>query len=127
MHLLSVLSGLIPSAHAAVIEQIGTDGAGIGEMWAEILSIFPHTGYGSMGLSFLIAKITSLILRFIGGIAVLFVIYAGIRMMMTVGDEGAFEEAKKTLTYAAIGLVLVLGTDAIITYVLTVVEQAAGG
>ncbi len=127
MTFLSFLAGIIPTAHAAVIEQIGNDGPGISEMWAEILSIFPHTDYGSHGLAFVIALITSLVLRFIGGIAILFVVYGGIRMMMTVQDEAAFEESKKTLMYAAIGLVLVLGTDAIIEYVLMVTEQAAGG
>ncbi len=127
MAFLSFAAGFLPTAHAAVIEQIGTDAPGIGEMWADILSIFPHTQYGPGGFAFLIAQVAAIILHFIGGIAILVVVYAGIRMMMTVGDEGAFEESKKTLMHAAIGLILILGTDAIISYVLMVTQQAVGG
>jgi hypothetical protein len=126
-YLSSIGTLLLPQAHAATLEQIGTDGPGITEMWAEILSIFPHTGYGSGGFAYVVELVAAIILRFIGGVAVLVIIYAGIRMMMTVGEEGAFEEAKKTLLYAVIGLFLVMGTDVIMQYVLSLTQQAVGG
>ncbi len=114
-------------AHASSIEQIGAGSPGIDSMWAQLKQTFPHTDMGSGGLLFVVLMLANIILRFIAGIAVLMVVYGGIRMIMTVADENAHSEAKKIIIYACLGLVLCIGTDAIVIYVQTMVKLAAGG
>lgn len=122
-----LLVGIVTIAHAANIEQLGSGSPGIDAMWADLKGFFPHTDYGSGGAAFLMLLATNIILRFIGGIAVLIIVYGGIRMIMTVGDENGHTEAKKILTYAGVGLVLVIATDAIVVYVMRLLQAAAGG
>lgn len=128
MMLLRFLSGvLLPSARAAVIEQLGAGAAGIDNMWNEIKSFFPHTDMGSGGLAFVLLLFTNLILRFIGAVAVLMIMYGGIRMTMTIADENAHGEAKKIVLYSCLGLILAIGADAIVLYVMRLVWAAASG
>ena len=124
---LSLTGILIPRARAAVIEQLGSGAPGIDDMWAQLKQVFPHTDMGSQGLAFILLMITNLILRFIGGIAVLMIVYGGIRMIMTVYDENSHAEAKKIVISSCVGLILVVATDAIILYVMGVVKLATGG
>ncbi len=121
------LTGLLPIAHASSIEQLGSGSPGIDAMWAALQSNFPHTDVGSGGLALVALSITNFILRMIGALAVLIIIYAGIRMIISHGSEEGFTEAKKILTYTVLGLILVLCADAIVTYVMTVLMSAAGG
>lgn len=128
MHVLfSLLGTLIEHAQATNIEQLGSGAPGIDAMWFELKSIFPHTDYGSGGFAFLMLLVTNIILRFIGGIAVLIIVYGGIRLIMTVADENAHAEAKKIVLYAGLGLVLVIAADAIILYVMSLLQVATGG
>ncbi len=131
LSLLGILAGrmpaLVPHARAAVIEQLGSGAPGIDNMWADLKSIFPHTDMGSQGLAWVILMATNLILRFIGGIAVLMILYGGIRMIMTVADENAHGEAKKIVLYSCLGLILTVGADGIVLYVMRLVEVASGG
>ena len=43
-----------------------------------------------------------------GIVALFFIVYAGIKLINSGGDKAAVEEAKKTLTFAIIGLVIIL-------------------
>ena len=127
MHVLRILAGFLTQiAHATNIEQLGAGSPGIDAMWTDLKGIFPHTDYAQGGAAFLMLLATNIILRFIGGIAVLMVVYGGIRMMMTVADENGHTEAKKIVMYAGIGLILVLATDAIVVYVMQLLELAVG-
>ena len=125
-----VLTGLVVAqsdCQAAAIEQLGSGAPGIDAMWGELKGIFPHTDIGSGGLAFVVLMMTNFILRFIGGVAVLMIVYAGIRMIMSVADENAHTEAKKIVMFASIGLILAIGADAIVLYVMNVVRMAVGG
>lgn len=123
----SIFVIVMSRAHAAVIEQIGAGAPGIDNMWADLKSIFPHTDLGSQGLAFVILMFTNLILRFIGGIAILMIMYGGIRMIMTVADENAHGEAKKIVLYSCLGLILTIGADGIVMYVMRLVQLVSGG
>ncbi|NOS66946.1 MAG: hypothetical protein HOO67_01100 [Candidatus Peribacteraceae bacterium] len=123
----SIVGIIAPRAHAAAIEQLGSGAPGIDGMWQDLKSVFPHTDMGTQGLEFVLLMFTNIILRFIGGIAVLMIIYGGIRMIMTVGDENAHTEAHKIVMYACLGLILAIGADGIVMYVMSVVEAASGG
>ena len=126
MILLSLL-GFLPKASAASIEQLGSGAPGVDDMWSQLKQTFPHTDMGSGGLMFVILMVSNFILRLIGGIAILMIVYGGIRMIMTVADENSQAGAKKIVMYACIGLVLTIAADAIVGYVMTIVQSAAGG
>ena len=124
---ISLIGLIIPRASAAVIEQLGQGAPGIDNMWGQLKQTFPHTDMGSGGFAFVILMVTNIILRFIGGIAVLMIVYGGIRMIMTVYDEASHTEAKKIVISACVGLVLVVLSDAIVMYVVSVLQTASGG
>jgi hypothetical protein len=71
--------------------------------------------------------ITNIILRLLAGGAVLMIVYAGIRMMTNVADENAHSESKKIVLYTALGLIFALSADAIVVYVMSIVQAATGG
>ena len=124
---ISLIGMMIPRASAAVIEQLGQGAPGINSMWDDLKQVFPHTDFGSQGLAFILLTITNIILRFIGAVAVLMIVYGGIRMIMTVYDEASHTEAKKIVISACVGLILVMLTDAIVMYVLYLLQMASGG
>jgi hypothetical protein len=125
MPLLSFLIGLvIPTAHAA-IEQLGEQSPGITEMWGMLRNIFPHTNLGAGGLNYVLLAIIDFILKTIGAVAVLAIIFAGIKMI-TGGEEG-LGEAKKLLMYAVGGLVAAMCADAVVNYTIIILQNAAGG
>lgn len=125
--LFSLIGSWVGSVSAASIEQLGSGAPGIDGMWGQLKQLFPHTDLGGEGLAFIVLMFINIILRFIGGIAVLMIVYAGIRMMMTVADENAHMEAKKIVLFAGLGLIFAIGADAIVMYVMTVVRAASGG
>ncbi len=58
-------------------------------------------------LSGIVARITDYVLGFVTIIAVLMLIWGGIKYLTAAGDEGATEEAKGIITQAVIGLIIV--------------------
>ncbi|MSR87297.1 hypothetical protein EXS70_03970 [Candidatus Peribacteria bacterium] len=127
MRLLTTITGLLIPRASAAIEQLGSGGPGIVDMWGSLKQLFPHTDFGSGGLGFILLLASNIILRMIGGVAVLMIVYGGIRMIMNVYDEAAHTEAKKIVISACVGLVLVITADAIVLYVISVVQMASGG
>ncbi len=59
-------------------------------------------------LAKIISNITTWILGFAGTIAVLFIIWGGIQYITAAGNEKQAESAKQTLTYAVLGLIVIL-------------------
>jgi len=68
-----------------------------------IISIFP--------------KVINAALQIIGAVVVIIIIMAGIKFLMSGGDNKQIEGAKNTLTYAIIGLVIVFGSYLIINLI----------
>lgn len=60
------------------------------------------------------------LLVFSGAITLFMVIFGGFKFMTSGGDSKAVEGAKKTITWAIIGLVLVIMSFAIITFIATI-------
>ncbi len=56
----------------------------------------------------IIGTIIDWVLRLVGGITVLFIIYAGVLYVTAAGNKDRIEKAKQTLTYAVIGLIVVI-------------------
>jgi len=86
----------------------------------------------SIGLSqtdprIIAARIINFALLFLGVIAVGLVIYAGFLWMTSGGSEDKIDQAKKILKNAIIGLVIVLSSWGIATFILTKLMGATGG
>lgn len=72
---------------------------------------------GSETLTNTVTDITVSILKFMALIATIVIIIAGIRMVISSGDEQGVEKAKKTLLWAVVGLILILLAGAIVSFV----------
>jgi hypothetical protein len=85
-----------------------------------IIDVFTVNGELTMpnvrGTIAIVAKWLNFILGFIGVFAVVSMIYAGIQMIIHFGDDTQIENAKKTMTAAAIGLVLAFSSWVIVYY-----------
>jgi hypothetical protein len=54
---------------------------------------------------------------FVGGLAVLFLVIGGIRYSISNGDASQIQQAKNTILYAVIGLIIAVSAFAIIQFV----------
>lgn len=72
-----------------------------------------------------IQNVVNAALVFAGVTALILIIYSGIKFISSKGDQAAIDSAKKTLTYAIIGLVIILLSFFIVGAIgqLTGVEQ----
>ena len=71
------------------------------------------------GADCIFTTITNVALYVIGAISVLMLIYGGIRYTVSAGNSTAVSEAKNTIMYAIIGIVVALLAYAIVNFVLT--------
>jgi len=74
-----------------------------------------------------VGRVIQIILSFLGAIAVLLVMYAGFLWMTSDGDEEKITRAKGILRNAIIGLIIILSSWAIATFVLSQLINAIGG
>lgn len=66
-----------------------------------------------------IISITDWVLNITGAIAVLFIIWGGILYVTSSGNKDRADQAKQTLTYAVIGLIVVVLSKVIVSLVTT--------
>lgn len=90
-----------------------------------------NAGFNGEGLSntdprIIIARVINIVLLFLGVIAVGLIIYAGFVWMTSAGNDEKVEEAKKILKNAIIGLVIILSSWGIATFILNRLLQATG-
>ncbi|HBB02692.1 MAG: hypothetical protein US89_C0005G0105 [Candidatus Peregrinibacteria bacterium GW2011_GWF2_38_29] len=77
-----------------------------------------------------IIKVVNFALGFLGLIAVVIIIYGGIRYVTSAGENDGVEKGKKSIMYAALGLIIVMGSYAIVNTLLKApggTDQALGG
>jgi hypothetical protein len=67
-----------------------------------------------IGINAFLIKIRGYLLGFAGALAIIFIVYGGGQMMISRGNPQKLETAKKTLTYAIIGLIVVILAQAIL-------------
>lgn len=113
----SFVGSLVPVARAAAIEKLFGQGAGLAEMWASICSTLGFCNLGQAAPVYFYARIVEFLFLMTGGVAVIMVIYAGIKMQLSQGDESGLEEAKKVLMYALGGVVLSIAGYGIVRYI----------
>lgn len=71
-----------------------------------------------------VVKILNFFLTFLGLLAVAVIIFAGFRLILSGGDDGAKEKAQKMIIYAVVGLIVVLLSFALVN---TILKQAKTG
>lgn len=124
--LLPLFLALLPAAHAVVLNTTG--GAAAAGMWASICAFMPYCDLGAAAPQFFACKVSHFFFLIITGAAVCAITYGGIKMMAGTGQDSGYEEAKKIVMYAAIGLVLAILSKTLIDFVITeVVPDLVGG
>ncbi|MEO7364523.1 MAG: pilin [Candidatus Saccharimonadales bacterium] len=81
---------------------------------------------GTGSLQAVAKKVVNIFSVIVGIVAVIFVIYGGFRYITSGGDSGSVGNAKNTLIYALVGLVIVALAQVIVHYVLSTATGAAG-
>lgn len=63
---------------------------------------------GTQGIRDVILKVLTVVLDFLALAAVVFIVIAGIRLIVSQGEDEAKDKAKKTILYVIIGLLVIL-------------------
>lgn len=86
-------------------------------------------GSDSDSLPDIVGTVVSTMLFIVGVLAVIMIIYSGIRYITAHGDKGQVESAKNTLIYSIVGLVVAIVAYAIVNWVLDIFDSgsASGG
>lgn len=74
---------------------------------------------GGKSLTDQIKVITNILLFIIGAIAVIMIIYGGIRYVISGGDSSQVTGAKNTIIYAVVGLIVAILAYAIVNFVVS--------
>ena len=85
------------------------------------------TGLGVKDPRAIAADVINIILGFLGIIAVVIILLGGFKWMTAGGNEDKVGEAKKLITAGIIGLVIILASFGIATFVLTQLGAAVAG
>jgi hypothetical protein len=125
--LLALLHLVIPEVHAATLDHAGSSNPAIAGMWASICSTLPFCGVGADAPRLFACKLARFIFGSISGAAVCVVIYGGLRLVTSQGDESGVSDAKQIIAYAAGGLALAMIAFAAVPFAAVVVSSAFGG
>jgi len=79
---------------------------------------------GTTGVNNLITKVVNIFSVIVGIVSVIMIIYGGFRYVTSGGDSGNVSNAKNTIIYAIIGLVVVALAQFIVQFVLDKVTSA---
>ena len=93
------------------------------QAWAQLDTNAPDVTGKSIGggnLKTAVTNVVKYILTFVAIIAVAVIVFAGIRFIISAGEEGEKEKAKKMIIYAVIGLLIVMLAQAIVNFVINV-------
>jgi len=81
-----------------------------------------NQGNASQTISTEITRIINVVLSFVAIIAVIIIIYAGIKYIIARGDEKEVEEAKNIILYTIIGLIIIGLSAALVNFVTSVLR-----
>src|SRR5436190_12915694 len=113
--------GVFPAAAVSLIAADQNQGAppkqgSIEAIDGESLGIAKGTDLTALGVYLM--GIVNIFLALIGVVAVIFIIYAGVQLLTSSGDEKKAETAKHTIIYAVIGLAIVGLAAALVNWVI---------
>ncbi|MAG44280.1 hypothetical protein CL633_00090 [bacterium] len=124
---LILVASLVSFSIAPTILAFGELEQGIEDQLSPIRDVYdPQGSVSPDSLSEIIAKIIKAVLGFLGMIFLALIIYAGFRWMTAAGNEEHISKAKKILSAAFIGLVIVLISYGLTVYIFDVLFEATG-
>jgi len=92
----------------------------------ELVGVAADSGFGTSDLITIIGTIIKVFLGLLGIIFLVLVIYSGFLWMTAGGDDKQVERAKKTLINAVVGIVIVLFSYAIASFIVNALLDATG-
>ncbi len=116
---------LVVFASFALAHVVSAQGVTANEVLPQELGNVIGTGTGDIRVT--IARIVRAFLGFLGTIALLLILYAGFVWMTAAGETEKIDRAKKTLTAAVIGLVIILSAFAITSFIISRLLGEGGG
>lgn len=119
-----IVSLLLVLGVFAVAGLVGAQGFGLNEVNNGLNGSLAG---GGTDLRTIIARIINFALGFLGIVAVGLILYGGFLWMTAAGDEDKVEQAKKLLKNAVIGLIIILASWAIATFLITRLGGVIGG
>ncbi|MDR1032908.1 MAG: pilin [Candidatus Nomurabacteria bacterium] len=84
----------------------------------------PSDLFGNTGI---FTQVTNTILFIVGALSVIMLIYGGLRYIISGGDSKKVTDAKNTIMYAIIGLIIAVLSYAIINFVIRAFADQGGG
>jgi len=118
LNLSLALVSLLPTSAAYALSASDLPNANLlGDQQGEVASYDPK---------FLIAKVIIYILTFAGALAVLLIIYGGVTYITAGGSDDRVKTAKKILTSAITGLVIILLAIVIVNFVMVTTRTIVG-
>ncbi|TSC60800.1 MAG: membrane protein of unknown function [Candidatus Peregrinibacteria bacterium Greene0416_62] len=87
-----------------------------------ISSNIPDIGTGQQDIRATVIAIIKQVLNFMALVAVVIIVLAGIRLVISQGEEAEKDKAKKTIIYVIIGLVVIVLARAIVQFIGTVLN-----
>lgn len=78
------------------------------------------------GPTAIVPKVINLMLFIVGVLAIFMMIYGGIRYVLSGGDNGKVKDAKNTILYAILGLIVAILGYAIVGWVVSIVGSNGG-
>lgn len=87
----------------------------------------PTEGTGTSGVKAIAARIVTIFSIIVGAISIIMIIYGGFRYITSGGDSGKVGNAKNTLLYALVGLIIVALAQLIVRFVLTQTNSVTAG
>jgi type IV secretory pathway VirB2 component (pilin) len=76
-----------------------------------------NTGSDTTTIQQSIVRVIEYVLNFVLIIAIVYVVIAGFRLILSGGDEGEKDKAKTTIIYVAVGILIVLFARVIVLFV----------
>lgn len=81
-------------------------------------TVLPGSDQGNAnGIRRIVVNLLNIVLNFLALVAVIFIVIAGIRLIVSQGEEEQKNKAKKTIIYVAIGLIVILLAKVLVNFV----------
>ncbi len=116
----------VPSAHCVIPTQPPAQAAPAEAAKTYVGRYGLKDPLGGANIPQIVARMVSYLLGFVGALFLLFFVYGGI-LWMTAGSSERIKTAKKTLTYAVLGMIVVILSYTIITIIINLSGSVISG
>jgi hypothetical protein len=84
-------------------------------------------GLGDLEYADIAAGVINIMLSIVGALFVILIISSGFTWMVSQGNQEKVDKARKTLSYAVVGLIIVIASYSIASVIITAIEEAPQG